>query len=264
MYMRLAFAVAAHLEPEILIVDEVLAVGDAHFQKKCLGKMESVGAQGRTILFVSHSMPMVLRICNRAILLDRGGVVADGEPGGVTRRYLHSEHGSPAERVWLAPREAPGDAVARIKAVRVLNEQGQVVETIDIRKSFFVELDYWNFQGSSRPTAVFHLINEDGITLFATNDFNNRDWWNTPRKPGLVRATCQIPGNLLAEGRLFVLAAVCSYNPNAVHVLERDAVSFQVVDRSEGDGVRGPWAGQWPGVMCPNAGMEGTGDGRIP
>ena len=251
MYTRLAFAVAAHMESEIMLVDEVLAVGDAEFQKRCLGKMREVGSEGRTVLFVSHSMPMILRLCNRVILLAQGEVAADGSPQEVIRRYLHSDVGSPAERTWPSIEQAPGDSVARLRAVRVLDERGEVSESIDIRKPVSIEVEYWNLQQSLRPTISMHLINEDGITLFVTNDWNNRDWWNTPRAPGLVRATCKIPGNFLAEGRLFLLVAVCSYNPDCVHAIERDAVSFQIVDRSEGDGVRGVYSAEWPGAVRP-------------
>jgi len=259
MYMRLAFAVSAHLEPDILLVDEVLSVGDASFQKKCLGKMEEVGKQGRTVLFVSHSMPMILRLCERTILLDRGTVVADGKPHEVIKHYLYSDTLSQAQRVWPAKGEAPGDSVARLRSARVLNDEGQLVDTIDIRKPIFIEVEYWNLQDSLRPTAVLHFINEEGICLFATNDFNNAEWFSTPRRPGLVRATCSVPGNFLAEGRIFLLVAVVSYNPNVVHVLERDAVSFQVVDRSEGDAVRGVFTGEWPGVIRPMLDWQVTG-----
>jgi lipopolysaccharide transport system ATP-binding protein len=251
MYMRLAFAVAAHMDTEILVIDEVLAVGDAEFQKRCLGRLEEVSSRGRTILFVSHSMPTILRLCSRAILLDGGRVVADGRPEEVARRYLQSDDGSPAVRTWSMPRTAPGDDVARLRAVRVLDERGRVADNVDIRKPFSIEVEYWDLQGGSRPTAVLHLVNETGVTLFATNDFNNRTWWETPRSPGLVRATCKLPGNFLAEGQVFVLAALCSYNPNYIHALEKDVVSFNVVDRSQGDGVRGPWVGPWPGVLRP-------------
>jgi lipopolysaccharide transport system ATP-binding protein len=195
-------------------------------------------------------MPSILRVCGRAILLDRGGIVADGGAHEVIGRYLHSGSFSGAERVW-APDEAPGDSTVRLLSVRVLTEHREVQETVEIRRPFFVEIEYLNLQSSSRPSAVLHFVNEDGICLFATNDFNNTDWWNTPRVPGLVRATCRVPGNFLAEGRIFVLAALCSYDPSTVHVLEQDAVSFQVIDRSQGDAVRGPWGGAWPGVMRP-------------
>jgi lipopolysaccharide transport system ATP-binding protein len=250
MYMRLAFAVAAHLEPEILLIDEVLAVGDAAFQKKCLGKMEEVGAQGRTVLFVSHNVQAITRLCPRTILLDSGKVICDGESQKVTRHYLRSDAVNPAERKW-DPQYAPGDAVAQLNTVRVLTKDG-IQESIDIREPIQIEVEYFNFQNRVKPTAVVHVINEDGICLFASNDWNNKDWWNTPRSPGPVRSVCTIPGNFLAEGQFFVLVAICSYNPNEIHALERDVVSFQVVDRTQGDGVRGEHAGgKWPGVIRP-------------
>jgi lipopolysaccharide transport system ATP-binding protein len=251
MYVRLAFAVAAHMESEILLVDEVLAVGDAGFQKRCLGKMEEVGSQGRTVLFVSHSMPMILRLCNRVVLLEQGKLVADGTPHEVTREYLHSDGGSPAQRVWLDRDHAPGDGVARLRAVRVLDDQGQVTEVVDIRKPVHIEVEYWNLQDALRPTAILHFINGNGICLFSSNEFNSPAWMNKPLARGLIRATCRVPGNLFAEGTIFVLAALGTYNPNVVHAIERDTVSFQVIDNSEGDGVRGVYTGEWPGVMRP-------------
>ena len=251
MYMRLAFSVAAHLESEILVVDEVLAVGDSEFQKRCLGKMEEMRALGRTVLFVSHNMPAVLRLCDRVILLDHGKIVADGQPNHVARRYLHSDSFSHAERAWPEDVSAPGDTVARLRAVRVRNESGEVSDCIDIRRPVSVEIEYANLQSRLRPTAILHFVNEDGVCLFATNDFNNTAWSNTPRNPGIVRATCRIPGNFFAEGRVFVLAALGTYNPNIVHAIELDAVSFQIVDRSEGDGVRRDHTGEWPGVLRP-------------
>jgi lipopolysaccharide transport system ATP-binding protein len=251
MYMRLAFAVAAHLHPEILLVDEVLAVGDANFQKRCLGKIEEFRSIGRTVLFVSHNMASVLRLCQRVILLDGGRLVADGPADQITRQYLQSGTGSPAERVWPDARKAPGNDVAKLHAVRVRDEHGRVAPTVDIRRPFTIEVEYWALQDGTRPTVSMHLVNEEGVCLLVTNDFNNREWWQTPRRAGLVRCTCHVPGNFLAEGQIFVLAAVCSYNPDFVHLVERDAVSFQVVDRSDGDGTRGEYGGIWPGVVRP-------------
>ncbi len=251
MYMRLAFAVAAHLHPEILLIDEVLAVGDANFQKRCLGKIEEFRSIGRTVLFVSHNMASVVRLCPRVILLENGRVAADGPSDQVTRRYLQSGTGSPAERVWPDPVSAPGDDVARLQAVRIRDDNGRVAPTVDIRRPFDIEIDYWAMRAGARATVSIHVVNEEGVTLFVSNDFNNRQWWAAPRLEGPVRAVCRVPGNFLAEGQFFVLAAVCSYNPDVVHVLQRDVVSFQVADRSEGDGVRGEYGGVWPGVMRP-------------
>jgi len=251
MYMRLAFAVAAHLEPEILLVDEVLAVGDASFQKKCLGKLEDMGSSGRTVVFVSHSMPNITRLCDRVVLLDKGSVIDDGPPEKVTKRYLQSDHGSPVERVWTEIARAPGDAVARLHSVRVRNEAGALAESIDIREKVVIELEYWNLQSELRPVAGIWLTNEDGIVVLASFDYNDRDWYKTSRSPGLVTARCTLSGNFLAEGTFFILAAVSTYNPDTIHVIERDVVAFQITDRSTGDGVRGPYVGAWPGVVRP-------------
>jgi len=250
MYTRLAFAVAANMQSEILLVDEVLAVGDAEFQKKCLGKMSDIGSKGRTVIFVSHSMPMILRLCQRVILLAQGEIAADGTPQEVTRKYLSSNLGSPAQRVW-AEDNAPGDDTARLHSIRVLNDENEVADSIDIRKPITVEVEYFNLKNDSRVTAILHFVNEAGITLFSSNDFTNKSWWNAKREAGKVTARCRIPGNFLAEGQIFILVALGTYNPNIVHGREYDAVSFQIVDRSEGDGVRGECTLEWAGVVRP-------------
>jgi lipopolysaccharide transport system ATP-binding protein len=251
MYVRLAFAVAAHLEPEILIVDEVLAVGDAQFQKKCLGKVEEVSSLGRTVLFVSHSMPTVLRLCKRVILLQRGLLAADGPAQEITRAYLKSGSESPMERIWDESDNPPGNEVARLRAVRVKNAKGQTAETIDISEPFEIEVEYWNLQERLKPSVSIHFINEEGVLLFVSNDFGNQEWWNSPRKPGLVRARCKVPGHLLSEGQHFVLAAVCTYNPDVIHAMERDAVCFQAVDQYDLERTREKFAPKWPGAMRP-------------
>ncbi len=141
MYLRLAFAVAAHLEPEILLVDEVLAVGDARFQKKCLDKMQEVGSQGRTVLFVSHSMPAVTRLCPRALLLSDGQIANDGPSADVVAAYLSSGLGISAAREWTDLDRAPGNDVVRLRAMRVRSKQGEITETVDIRNAVGIEMD---------------------------------------------------------------------------------------------------------------------------
>src|SRR5438105_6798713 len=140
MYVRLAFAVAAHLEPEILIMDEVLAVGDAAFQQKCLDKMREIRRQGRTIFFVSHSMPAVTRLCKRAVLLEQGRVVADGAPQEVINHYLTSGWKAGALREW--GEGAPGDSVVRLRSVRVCDEGGRNVAAADLRRPVRLEVSY--------------------------------------------------------------------------------------------------------------------------
>jgi lipopolysaccharide transport system ATP-binding protein len=250
MYVRLAFAVAAHLEPEILIIDEVLAVGDAQFQQKCLNKLQSVSREGRTVLFVSHNMAAVLRLCDRAVLLDQGLIALSGDSATVAHKYMLPNSGCFAERTWTK-QASPGDKVAKLASVRILNASGDISPEIAVSQPVYIEVDYWNLIGERGTTVSVHLLNEEGLTVFATNDFNNRKWWTSPRKVGRVRATCKIPENFLAEGRFSVLASVCSYNPSIVHAIEPDAVSFQIIDRSDGNGVRGEYTGNWPGIVRP-------------
>ncbi|MGD0409381.1 MAG: ABC transporter ATP-binding protein [Candidatus Limnocylindrales bacterium] len=252
MKVRLGFAVAAFLEPEILFIDEVLAVGDAEFQKKCLGKMSEIGQGGRTVIFVSHSMPAILRLCDRAILLDHGRVVVDGPTHEAVRRYLESGPGRTSSREWTDPATAPGDDVARLKSVRVVPPGGGPAEEIDIRRAIDIEVEYWTrAPGDLRPSVNLHFYNDEGVCLFINNDWMDRQWWSASRRPGVVRAVCHIPGNFLAEGRVIVTAVVSTYNPTIVHAIEREAVAFVVVDRSEGDGVRGVYANEFPGVVRP-------------
>jgi lipopolysaccharide transport system ATP-binding protein len=251
MQVRLGFAVAAHLEPEILFVDEVLAVGDAAFQAKCLGRIEEIGSSGRTVVFVSHSMPAILRLCPRALLLDRGRVVAQGPSHEVVRAYLETDLGRTSERHWGAD-DGPGDEVAKLRSVRVIPADLGSADEIEIRQPLKIEVEYWSESpGALRPYVNLHFFNDEGICLFVSDDNSNLGWKHTPRFRQLIRSTVAIPGDFLAEGRVIVTAAVSTMNPTIVHAVERDAIAFQVVDRSDGEGVRGDWVGDWPGVVRP-------------
>ena len=196
-------------------------------------------------------MPAILRLCNRAILLDHGRVVADGPTHDVVRRYLESDAGGTGERRW-DDALAPGDDVARLRSVRVLPVGGGPPEEIDLRQGLDVEVTYWSAApGALRPSANLRFYNEDGVCLFVTSDWSDRDAWMQTRQPGLTRATCRIPANFLAEGQVTVTVGVSTINPTVAHVFEPDVVAFQIVDRSFGDGVRGEYANEWPGVVRP-------------
>jgi lipopolysaccharide transport system ATP-binding protein len=252
MQVRLAFAVAAHLEPEILLIDEVLAVGDADFQKKCIGKMSEMGQAGRTIVFVSHSMSAVLRLCDQAVLLHQGRIVTAGPTHHVVRSYLESDLGRSGERRWASRDVAPGNEVARLRSVRVVPSEGSTAEELDIRHAVDIEVEYWSdAPGALRPSVGLHFYNDEGVCLFSTQDWVDRDAWTRTRQAGIVRATCRIPGNFLAEGRVAVTVFVATFDPVINHAEARDAVAFQVIDRSEGDGVRGAYGNEWPGVVRP-------------
>ncbi len=250
MYLRLAFSVAAHLEPEILIVDEVLAVGDAAFQKKCLGKMEGVAKEGRTVLFVSHNMQAVTRLCERVILLDNGEVVGDGPASQLVTRYLSSSEGSTKVREWNDPVRAPGSDVLRLRAVRTRDEDGQPTDLVDIRKPVAVEIEYEVL----KPGYIFHpcfsVHNSEGVHLFSAQD-TDRTWMRKPRPSGRYTSTGWIPGDLLNEGAMFVGVAIWTLAPDICHFYERDAVAFHVVDSFEEGSSRGGWLGNVPGVIRP-------------
>lgn len=259
MYMRLAFSVAAHLEPEILLVDEVLAVGDADFQKKCLGRMEELSGTGRTVVFVSHSMPSVLRLCPRVLLLDGGHLTADGRGVQVVEEYMGRGSGGTA-REWPDMATAPGDDRVKLRSVRVIDERGEPTPEIDIREPVFVEVEYWNLSDDPtfRPFANVHFFNGGGTYLFVSSDGSNHDWRKRRRSRGLVRARCRIPGNFLAEGAVIVTAAVTSLLPTVVHAIENDAVAFHVMDQSGANDARGGWVGDIPGVVRPVLDWEVT------
>ncbi len=251
MQVRLAFSVAAHLDPDVLLVDEVLAVGDAAFQQKCLAKMEEVGKGGRTVLFVSHNMPAVLRLCERLILLDEGKVVADGDPHQVVGLYLRADGGTTAERLWQDINTAPGDEVARLHAVRVRAGERGVAEVVDRSEPVAIDVEYWNLKEGARLVPSVHLYNDEGVCLFMSANNADGDWYGRPHPAGLFKSTCWIPGNLLAEGRITVLALIGSLSPMIKHARERDAVAFQVRDALEDEDSRAGWGRAVPGVVRP-------------
>jgi lipopolysaccharide transport system ATP-binding protein len=250
MYLRLAFAVAAHLEPEILIVDEVLAVGDADFQKKCLGKMAGVADQGRTIFFVSHNMPAITRLCKRVIYLDEGRLRLDGTAHDVVKAYSHSGLGTMSSREWPDAVKAPKGEVARLWAVRVRTEDGQCTDKIDIRKPVGVEIEYEVFKPDYKFRAGIGLHNDEGVHVFEAFE-HDPAWRGRVRPPGRYRSTAWIPGNYLAEGTMIIDVGLATVEPLILQFVERQAVAFQVVDTTDGDSARGDYAGPFPGVVRP-------------
>jgi len=252
MYVRLAFAVAAHLEPEILLVDEVLAVGDIAFQKKCLGKMGEVAKEGRTVLFVSHNMEAIRRLCNEAMLLECGKLRRRGEVDGVISDYIGQIIDRSPEKVWPIVESAPGDNFIRLHAVRVHDENGNMQNTFDIRRPIFIEVQYWNLVEGIKRAPGIHVWNDQGICLFMSYDHNSPEWQQRVFRRGLIKSTCRIPGNFLAEGRFLVTVAInTEVGQSFAHVVEKDVVSFEVFDPGEGDSVRGENQNKWGGLVRP-------------
>jgi lipopolysaccharide transport system ATP-binding protein len=250
MKVRLAFAVAAHLEPEILIIDEVLAVGDARFQQKCLNKMKEVGQHGRTVLFVSHNMPAVTRLCSRSILLVGGRVLEDGPTHEVITSYMNSDKCSKAERRWPNLMEAPGDDVVRLCGVRVRTHDGLVSDVTDISQPVRIEIEYEVLQPDYVLRIYYHVFNEEGIEAFLPID-NDPTWRGKPRPIGRYVSTSVIPGDLLSEGRYFIGPTIGTENPSAKRLRVDDAVAFHVIDSMDGNGARADSTANLPGVVRP-------------
>ena len=247
MYVRLAFAVAAHLEPEILLVDEVLAVGDAAFQKKCLGKMGDVAKEGRTILFVSHNMTAVQSLCVRAVWLDGGRVVQQGDAGIIVTEYLQTAAETCLEQIWPDPDIAPGNDGVRMRSARVVGLNGAPMETIDTRTPLALEFEYWNLKAEARLNLSISLYNQEGICMFTTTTVNEDLWHGKEFPSGLYRSVCRIPGGLLNDGSCRVRLLIVQDLAHILYVHE-DIVVFDVQDSGEG---RGQWYGKWVGVVRP-------------
>lgn len=250
MYMRLAFAVAAHLEPEILIVDEVLAVGDLAFQRKCLNKMRDVSEHGRTVIFVSHNMQAVTRLCSRAVWIENGQVKQDAAANEVVSNYLNSQTATASEKFWETADDAPGNEIAILRGVRVVGEDGKSNSTFDIRYPVFVEMTYEVLRENQILMPSFQIYNDQGICVFTSHDLDET-WRSKPRPKGIYKSRAEIPANFLAEGNFFVSVSAATYEPLNVHFNERDAVAFIVTDSLDGNSARGDFAGQMYGIVRP-------------
>lgn len=246
MYVRLAFAVAAHMNTEILLVDEVLAVGDAEFQKKCIGKMGDVAKEGRTVFFVSHNMGAIQRLCSRTILLSEGQVTADGATSSIVQLYLTSGLSQQGERIWTNLNAAPGNEIVRLKAVRALNNQQNIASQFSVREPVYLEVEYCALTGGVVLDVGFYLYDAAGAILFAVGDSQAEEWQGKPRPKGVYRTRCEIPGDFLNDGQIRVMAYVVT-NPHTVHAIENDALTIKIVDNLEHGGARGNDTSNWPG-----------------
>jgi lipopolysaccharide transport system ATP-binding protein len=242
MYLRLAFSVAAHLDPEILLVDEVLAVGDAPFQKKCIQRIEQVGQNGQTVLFVSHNIQAVLRLCGRALLIDQGILKLDGPVHEVAAEYLNAGGSNAGERTYPEGPYAPGDAVVRLRGVRVRSRDGRTLPSVELSQELGLEME---FQVEDSPVALFPVLalrNEWGTEVLWATDADT-EWHGRRRPPGRYRIIAWIPPNFLAAGSLTVTAAMHSFAPRTDHFREVDAVGFQAVDVLGAGSARGDFTG---------------------
>ncbi len=251
MFVRLAFSVAAHFEPDIMVVDEVLAVGDADFQRRSLGRMESLGESGRTVLFVSHNLHAVLQLCDRAFLLQDGQIAHEGSTHDVVAYYEEQTVGSGSRAVWDDLAEAPGNDLVRLQSVRVVDEDGAPAGTIDVRQPIGIEIGFRVLREGRPIVPKIKVLDQHGAICFNALDVSPR--WNDPTPPGDHVATAWIPPNLLNEGRHSVdVDVVTLASPKLIpHASVYKIVAFHVFDPAEGDSARGLYQGEFRGVVRP-------------
>jgi len=203
MFLRLAFAVAAHLESEILLLDEVLAVGDASFQKRCLGKMEEDAGKGRTVLFVSHNMAAISRFCTWCVWLDQGIIRECGDSQAVVGKYLASGVQDAGEATFQDDETAPGSEYVRLLAVRVRGREGKITSSPDAREPFSIEVEYRTLRNTTGLRVGLSLVGADGSVVLSTGDLDVIPD-DLQRAPGVYISRCELPGDLLNYGRYFV------------------------------------------------------------
>ena len=204
MYMRLAFAVAAHLEPDILLIDEVLAVGDAIFQKKCIGKMDAISKQGRTVIFVSHNMPAILNLCGRAILLEKGRNRKSGDSQEVVSFYL-TDGKSPSGKIYFAADEGGNGLDFYFYSASVLKSGGNETTQILLKDDVFIQVEYEITAPIRRLVLVLELIDSNGTYILSSTDKDqNPSTMEDIRNPGRYIAQCHIPNTFLRPGRYYI------------------------------------------------------------
>ena len=249
MYLRLAFAVAAHLEPEILVVDEVLAVGDAEFQKKCIGKMGDVAQQGRTVLFVSHNMSAILRLTEEAIVLDKGKLLMRGPTQQAVDFYLSSGQAQVGERIWDADEVPSTAAPFRPIALRLKDQKGEVIDTVRSIEPATVEMEYRLEAPLTGLRVGFYLSTMRGeyiITSFDTDDAQKYENFGA-RDSGHYISRCTLPADLFNEGRYSLGVNASSFGVRR-YFQDEQALAFNV-DISGAPGTQ--WAEPRQGPIRP-------------
>jgi len=247
MYVRLAFAVAAHLEPEILLVDEVLSVGDAAFQKKCLGKVGDVAREGRTVLYVSHNLIALRSLCPRAMWLDDGELRKDNRSSDVVADYLKLQATKVYGQNWDDPATAPGNETVRLHRVWVEPETGSSDAGIPREAPLTIGIEYWHLDPTAQLHVTLHVYVEQQIVAFTTASAHDPAWQELAQRRGLLRSVCRIPAHFLNTGQHRINVLIVRDRSRPIYTLQ-DALSFEVVETAQRTG---GWFGKEPGVLRP-------------
>lgn len=249
MYVRLAFAVAAHLDAEILVVDEVLAVGDFEFQKKCLGKMKDVSKkEGRTVLFVSHQMDAITRLCSRVLLLSNGELTFNGDPSTAIKKYLgKNENENGASVNFDVQKKNP---FTNLRSIRLKSNSKILGSSADVRDIITVEVIFEVFQENLSASPGINVYNEFGDHLFTSHHV---DYMVNPTllQKGMYKTEVIIPSNFFAEGVIFFSVALIQYTPFTIFENEEKILSLTITDTVDGTSARGIYGGYFPGLVRP-------------
>ena len=249
MYVRLAFAVAAHLESDVLIVDEVLAVGDVEFQKKCIGKMKDVSTnEGRTVLFVSHNMDAIARLCNKCVYLKNGQVAGIGSTETIIQQYIGAETSISSSFDFVNTGRIPGTSTVRLLEAQVLTDEFLNKLNFQIDEKIGVKFTFEVLESSDDLVCGFNLYNQQDVHILSSHDTLNA---HQKYNPGVYHTTVWLPANFLSEGIHYCGIAIMSYRPFKVHFHDIGNIGFNVSDKQTGETVRGQYAGVFPGVIRP-------------
>ena len=245
MYVRLGFAVAAHMDPDILVVDEVLAVGDLEFQKKAIGKMKEVSSDGgRTVLFVSHNMSSISNLCSTAILLNEGCIVGNGPAKEIVKQYMGGgDNNLVAEKTWIKASKTNkpkgvmfGKELARIKSVRIVDDFNNLASEFNLSDNIYIKIEYEFFRKAKNFDLSFYINNDRGQLVCVLQDHIIYEKKGV-RGPGHYTGICKISKEFLNDGQYFVTVLI--QQETIVHIRERDVVSFIVKENMDENGVRG-------------------------
>jgi lipopolysaccharide transport system ATP-binding protein len=241
MYVRLGFSIAAHLEPDIMIVDEVLAVGDTEFQKKCLGKMKDVSSEGRTILFVSHNLTAVESLCNNAIFLNKGEIQDQGEVKKVIGSYLKNYSKNNLEQNWENDKKAPGNKQVRFRQIKVIPRLLPNQLAIDVRTPITISIEFESFIETAQLNLSLFVLSLTGECVF------NIGSEIVKANGGIFKGECEIPAPFLNDGSYTLSIMIVKDTTNILYYLE-EPLTFEIADWREGEG---NWYGKWPGIVRP-------------
>lgn len=247
MYVRLAFAVAAHLDPEILVIDEVLAVGDSEFQEKCLGKMKSASGEGRTILFVSHNMSAIKALCNRVVYLRNGNLVSDGLTNSVVDEYMFSENAQKGSVFFSSDDKTSYlDDCVFLKHIQLTDSLGNNKTSFDVKDSFNLEIEMQVLKQKYPISVHFYLKNQMGMQVLVAMDNKHSPYTKVPIPVGVHKFKLKMPSNFFNEGNYFVEAVVCTNPTTRFYISKTDCLYFTLTDDMSENGVRGDWKREWP------------------